>query len=255
MAPFIQALILKSFKTMASILSIDTSGTCCSVALGIDNMRLVRRTDTPREHVRLVLPMVDEILAEAGIKLSALDAIAFTHGPGSFTGLRIGFGVVQGLAFGADLPVIALSSLQVMTQRAIEQESLPSNSIIIPAIDARMSELYWGAYKQVKGFASPLAPDGLCPQQEIDLPLFDAPTSDAPLIAVGDGWQYQPELRGGDEVFKPSAIYQNIGPDAEDVLTLAFAALQQGQESAIEDIEPVYLRNTVSWKKRQRLRS
>lgn len=240
---------------MASILSIDTSGTCCSVALGIDNKRLVRRTDTPREHVRLVLPMVDEILAEAAIKLSALDAIAFTRGPGSFTGLRIGFGVVQGLAFGADLPVIALSSLQVMAQKAIQQESIASNSILVPAIDARMDELYWGAYKQVKGFASPLAPDGLCPQQEIPLPSFDGPSSDTPLIAIGDGWQYQPQLRRGDEVFKPCAIFQDIGPDAEDILTLAFAALQQGQENAIENIEPVYLRNTISWKKRQRLRS
>lgn len=244
---------------MASILSIDTSGTCCSVALGIDNKRLVRRTDTPREHVRLVLPMVDELLAEAGIKLSALDAIAFTLGPGSFTGLRIGFGVVQGLAFGAALPVIALSSLQVMAQRAIQQESIASNSIIIPAIDARMGELYWGTYKQVKGFASPLAPDGLCPQLGMTLPLFDAPaddpTDETSLIAVGDGWQYQPELRRGDEVVKPSAIYQDVGPDAEDILTLAFAALEQGQESAIEHIEPVYLRNTISWKKRQRLRS
>lgn len=240
---------------MASILSIDTSGACCSVALGIDNKRLVRRTDTPREHVRLVLPMVDELVAEAGIKLSALDAIAFTHGPGSFTGLRIGFGVVQGLAFGVSLPVIALSSLQVMAQRAIQQESIASNSIIIPAIDARMGELYWGAYKQVQGFASPLAPDGLCPQQGMSLPLFDGPTNDAPLIAVGDGWQYQPQLRRGDEVFKPSAVYQDVGPDAEDILTLAFAALQEGQESAIENIEPVYLRNTISWKKRQRLRS
>ncbi len=245
----------KSYKTMATILSIDTSGTCCSVALGIDNTRLLRRTDTPREHVRLVLPMVDELLAEAGIKLSALDAIAFTHGPGSFTGLRIGFGVVQGLAFGADLPVIALSSLQVMAQRAMQLESFTSDSIIIPAIDARMGELYWGVYKQCNGLASPLAPDALCPQQGMSLPFFDELTGDTLLIAVGDGWQYQPELRRGDDVFAPSAIHQDIGPDAEDILTLAFDALQQGQVCAIGNVEPVYLRNTISWKKRQRLRS
>ena len=127
---------------MASILSIDTSGTCCSVALGIDNTRLVRRASTPREHVRLLMPMVDETLAESGIKLSSLDAIAFTHGPGSFTGLRIGFGVIQGLAFGADLPVIACSSLQVMAQRVIQRKIIACNSILVPAMDARMGELY-----------------------------------------------------------------------------------------------------------------
>ena len=245
----------KSYKTMASILSIDTSGTCCSVALGIDHQRLVRRSDTPREHVRLVLPMVDELLAEAGIKLAALDAIAFTHGPGSFTGLRIGFGVVQGLAFGVDLPVIALSSLQVMAQRVMQQQNLTSDSLIIPAIDARMGELYWGLYRQCEGFARPLVEDALCPQQGILLPAFDTPLSDGSLIGVGDGWQYQPEFRRGADVFKPSAIYQDIGPDAEDILTLAFDALQQGQESAIENVGPVYLRNTITWKKRQRLRS
>jgi tRNA threonylcarbamoyladenosine biosynthesis protein TsaB len=239
---------------MTSILSIDTSGTCCSVALGVDNKRLVRRTDTPREHVRLVLPMVDEILAEAGIKLSCLDAIAFTHGPGSFTGLRIGFGVIQGLAFGASLPVIACSSLQVMAQRAINRGG-HHDSILITANDARMDELYWGAYKAVKDFAIPLVHDGLCSQQEIHLPVSEWSTAGTPFIAVGDGWRYQPALICGGEAFKPTTIYQDIGPDAEDILTLAFSALQQGKVANIEDIEPVYLRNTISWKKRQRLRS
>ncbi|MBQ0720019.1 MAG: tRNA (adenosine(37)-N6)-threonylcarbamoyltransferase complex dimerization subunit type 1 TsaB [Gammaproteobacteria bacterium] len=240
---------------MASILSIDTSGTCCSVALAINSRQLVKRTDTPREHVRLVLPMVDELLAEADIKLSTLDALAFTHGPGSFTGLRIGLGVVQGLAFGADLPVIALSSLQLMAQRAIRLHSLASDSIIIPAIDARMGELYWGIYSQCNGFARALAPDALCPQQEMDLPLLDELKNGGPLIGVGDGWQYQPELRSGEKVLKLNVTFQAIGPDAEDILSLAAVALQNGQVSAIEDVQPLYLRNTISWKKRQRLRS
>ena len=239
---------------MAAILSIDTSGSSCSVALGIDEKQLIRRTNTPREHVRLVLPMVDELLGEAGIQLSGLDAIAFTHGPGSFTGLRIGFGVVQGLAFGADLPVIALSSLQVMVQRAMNRQSLSNQCLMIPAIDARMGELYWGAYKLSNGLASPLTSDALCPQQELALPLLDG-TSDTAFIGIGDGWQYRPELRRGDEIITPSAIYEDIGPDAEDILPLAFAALQEGRVSGIENIEPVYLRNTISWKKRQRLRS
>ncbi|OUS02700.1 tRNA (adenosine(37)-N6)-threonylcarbamoyltransferase complex dimerization subunit type 1 TsaB [Gammaproteobacteria bacterium 54_18_T64] len=239
---------------MATILSIDTSGACCSVALSLDDKQLVRRTATPREHVRLVLPMVDELLAEAGIQLSCLEAIAFTHGPGSFTGLRIGFGVVQGLAFGANLPVIALSSLQVMAQRAIRLESLASDSIIIPAIDARMGELYWGLYSQSNGLARALAPDALCPQQTVPLPDFEGQSSDMQLVGVGDGWQYQPELRRGNDVFSPGVVYQNMGPDAEDILTLAKVALQQGRISAIENVEPLYLRNTISWKKRQRLK-
>ncbi|OUS11798.1 tRNA (adenosine(37)-N6)-threonylcarbamoyltransferase complex dimerization subunit type 1 TsaB [Gammaproteobacteria bacterium 53_120_T64] len=238
---------------MVTILSIDTSGACCSVALSIDDKHFLRRTNTPREHARLVLPMVDELLTEAAIQLSCLDAIAFTHGPGSFTGLRIGFGVVQGLAFGAELPVIALSSLQVMAQRAMRQENLSSDSIIIPAIDARMGELYWGLYSQSNGLAKALTPDALCPQQELSLPFFEDQSSNMTLVGVGDGWQYQPELRRGNDVIKPSVVYQNTGPDAEDILTLAKVALQEGRVSAIENVEPVYLRNTISWKKRQRL--
>ena len=240
---------------MASILSIDTSGTRCSVALGINGQQLIQRTDTPREHVRLVLPMVDALLNEAGIKLSALDAIAFTHGPGSFTGLRIGFGVVQGLAFGAELPVIALSSLQVMVQRAMHIHSLACDSIVIPAIDARMGELYWGAYTQINGFASPIAADALCPQQGMSLPALDILNDDVTLIGIGDGWQYQPEVCHEDTVLKFSAVHQDIGPDAEDILPLAAEAFKQGKTHSIDEIEPVYLRNTISWKKRQRLRS
>ena len=245
---------------MASLLSIDTSGPCCSVALSVDDKQLIKRTDTPREHVRLVLPMIDALLAEASIKLSALDAIAFTHGPGSFTGLRIGFGVVQGLAFGADLPVIALSTLRVMAQRAIRLTIPTSEYAIIPAIDARMGELYWGFYRQLDGLAQQIEPDALCPQQGMSLRLFDEDASHGledsmSLIGVGDGWQYQPELTQGNEVLKLRAIYENIGPDAEDILPLAIAAFQAGRVAAIEDVEPVYLRNTISWKKRQRLRA
>ena len=243
---------------MASLLSIDTSSTCCSVALNIDDKQLIKRTDAPREHVRLVLPMIDELLSEASIKLTALDAIAFTHGPGSFTGLRIGFGVVQGLAFGADLPVIALSTLRVMAQRAIRITSPATQCAIIPAIDARMGELYRGFYRQVDGLAQPIEPDALCLQQAITLRSFDGQaglTHDTPFIGVGDGWQYKPELSSANDVLDLSAIYENIGPDAEDILPLASADFQAGRVAAIEDVEPVYLRNTISWKKRQRLRT
>ena len=243
---------------MASLLSIDTSSTCCSVALSIDDKQLIKRTDTPREHVRLVLPMIDELLSEASFKLSALDAIAFTHGPGSFTGLRIGFGVVQGLAFGADLPVIAFSTLRVMAQRAIRLTSPATKCAIIPAIDARMGELYWGFYRQVDGLPQPIEPDALCPQQGISLRSFDGYadlTHDTPFIGVGDGWQYKPALSSANDVLELSAIYENIGPDAEDILPLAIADFQAGRVAAIEDVEPVYLRNTISWKKRQRLRA
>ncbi len=249
---------------MASILTIDTSGACCSVALYIDGNTLIRRTNKAREHVRLVLPMIDALLAEAAIKLPGLDAIAFTQGPGSFTGLRIGLGVVQGLAFGAELPVIPVSTLQVMAQRAIRLKGLETDSFIVPAIDARMGELYWGLYRQVKGLAQPVMSDTLGPQERILLPQLnsrvnasedDDSTDELSLFGVGDGWQFNPELICGDAVVSHACIYQDIGPDAEDIVDLAHFAFQQGRVASINNIKPIYLRNTISWKKRKRLRN
>ena len=97
---------------MTSMLAIETSTPACSVALRVGDAVISRYCEEPRSHTRLVMSMIDEVLGEAGIKPNQLDALAVTLGPGSFTGLRIGFATVQGLAFGLDLPVVALSTLR-----------------------------------------------------------------------------------------------------------------------------------------------
>lgn len=100
----------------AKILAVDTATENCSVALIVDGKVYSRRAVAPREHTIKILPFVDEVLKEAGVRLQDLDALAFGQGPGSFTGVRIGIGIAQGLAFGADLPMVGISTLEAMAQ-------------------------------------------------------------------------------------------------------------------------------------------
>src|SRR5258707_1196536 len=119
------------------LLALETSTEACSVALSLDGA-VVERFELGQRHGERLLPMVQEILSESGVALTQLDALAFGRGPGSFTSLRIGAGVTQGLAFGADLPVVPVSSLAVLAQGE-------NAAKILAAFDARMRQVYWGA--------------------------------------------------------------------------------------------------------------
>ena len=123
------------------ILALDTSTEACSAALLIDTEIHQRYEVAPREHGALILPMIETLLSEAGCAPTQLDALAFGRGPGAFVGVRIATGVAQGIAFAADLPVIPVSSLAAMAQ-SVEHGNVYS------AIDARMNEVYWGAYRK-----------------------------------------------------------------------------------------------------------
>lgn len=126
------------------ILAVDTATENCSVALIMGNEVIARCEYAPREHTTKILPMVDSVLAEAGVKLNQLDALAYGRGPGSFTGVRIGIGIAQGLAFGADLPMIGVSTLAAMAQGSYRTEQAEQ---VVAAIDARMGDVYWGQYQ------------------------------------------------------------------------------------------------------------
>ncbi|MDP3483577.1 MAG: tRNA (adenosine(37)-N6)-threonylcarbamoyltransferase complex dimerization subunit type 1 TsaB, partial [Sulfuricella sp.] len=126
------------------ILALDSSTELCSVALWLDGEMLVREELAGQRHSELLLPMVQELLAEAGLDLKALDGIAFGEGPGSFTGLRIGCGVAQGLAFGAGLPVAGVCTLLALADAS-------GAGRVIACLDARMGEVYHGVYEKIEG--------------------------------------------------------------------------------------------------------
>ena len=230
---------------MAALLTIETSTPACSVALQVDGRLVSRYSEVPRSHTQLVMSMVDEVLIEAQIKIDQVDAIGVTVGPGSFTGLRIGFATVQGLAFAADLPVVAISSLQaiVATYRRIAKAE--ADSILLPLIDARMDEFNCAVYQlQSEPEMRVLAPDQLLSTEHMMALIDEYPSA----ILIGDAGTLStaPELteRG----------YQPIYPNAIDLMAIAERRFAEGIAQSIEAVDLVYLRGTEAWKKRTRLR-
>jgi tRNA threonylcarbamoyladenosine biosynthesis protein TsaB len=192
--------------------------------------------------------MVDELLNEAAMTLSEVDVIAFTAGPGSFTGIRIGFGVVQGLAFGADLPVLPVSSLETLAYTAIRKLQLPPNTHIIPMFDARMSEIYWAQFYYNSGHVKRTHDDSLCAPENLDKELLDSDLA-GPVTIVGDGWNYSEKI-----ALAPNRTEIALLPEAQDILTIARPLIEAGKTMSIERAAPIYLRDKITWKKRERLR-
>lgn len=218
------------------ILAIDTATEGCSAALLIGDEIVQQFEVTPRGHTRRILPMVDQLLAEAECKLTQLDAIAFDRGPGSFTGLRITAGVVQGLAYGADRPVIPVSSLAALASAHFQQSGSDN---VLAAIDARMSEVYWGAYRVNSAGVPELLGEELVAPVEA-LPLVEGAWS-----GVGSGWSaYSDRLQAK---FKDQ-LQQSDGealPQAREIARLALTELQAGRLLPAAETQPVYLRNQV----------
>lgn len=224
------------------ILGIDTSTEACSVAIWNHGEILALSELRPRENTQRILPMVQQILADSGLVLSQLDVLAFGRGPGSFTGVRIGIGIAQGLALGADLPMLGISTLQAMAQGAWRVSYADR---ILAAIDARMGEVYWGQFERQK--------DGRWYESEREGVISPAQALErahglhGDWACVGTGWQTYPNLLSGSELSLHDG--QILLPQAEDMMPLALLAWQQGLAVAVENAEPTYLRNKVTWKK------
>ena len=223
------------------IIALDTSTEACSAALLIDGAVSEYYEIAPQGHANRILPMVESLLAEAGLGLSAMDAIAFGRGPGSFTGVRIGTGVVQGLAFGAELPVVPVSSLAALAQGAVREFKATQ---VLAAIDARMKEVYWGGFRWSE--STGLQPEGgECVVAPELVPLPD----NEGWLGVGSGWMSYKEALGARVGPRLGGIEAERFPHAQDIAVLAAAALQKGEAVPAEQALPVYLRDNVAKKK------
>lgn len=219
-----------------NILVIDTATEACSVALQYQGKSYQQFEICPQQHSQRLLPMVDDVLKQAGVKLQQLDYLGFGRGPGSFTGVRIATGMIQGLALGTDLPVIGISTMATMAQQKLQQTTAKHVAV---AIDARMDEVYFGLYAETDGVMSALIEEQVLPPEQALAVMAEFEHS---FELVGTGWQAYESL---------SALINTdvdvLYPCAEYMLPLAEAIKEQAV--AVEDIQPVYLRDKVTWKK------
>lgn len=234
---------------MPRLLAIDTSTEACSVALYDGVLMREQAVDVPREHVQRILPMIDAVLAESAWTLRDLDAISFARGPGSFTGLRICIGVVQGLAYGAHLPVVPVSTLAALAQTAVDRQQIHAGNYICSAIDARMDEVYCGWFRVGDdGLVIAVSDEVVC-KPEV-LPLLDLFQSKAKGLTnecygVGTGWRYAERL----PQFARVRTDADLLPRASAVARLALVEWNNGVRLAASEAQPVYLRNEVAWAK------
>lgn len=224
------------------ILAIDTATEACSVALQDPTAFYAEFELCPREHTQRILPMVRDILDRAATRLADIDLLAYGRGPGSFTGVRIGIGIAQGLALGAELPMVGISTLATMAQGAWRRTGATR---VLAAIDARMGEVYWAEYiRDQSGIWQGEASEAVLKPEAVAERLTGLSGEWA---TVGTGWQAWPDMaqNSGLVLFDGETTL----PEAEDMLPLACQAFSAGKAVPVEQSEPVYLRNEVTWKK------
>jgi tRNA threonylcarbamoyladenosine biosynthesis protein TsaB len=226
------------------LLALDTASAQCSAALLYEDRLCSRRAPTARDHATLILPMIDALLAEAGVKLQQLDGIAFGRGPGSFTGVRIAAAVTQGLAAGADLPVLPVSDLRALAAQARRVAPPTSTAArhVLACMDARMGEVYWGVFDDSD--ALPCVPGW---SEAVTAPAALPEGLRGTLArAAGRGLSAHPELPEWLGVPRVACLI-DAEPDALDVARLAACDLAGG--CAWLDAlaaQPVYLRDQVA---------
>ncbi len=227
------------------LLAIDTASAQCSVALLLDDALIVREVATAREHARLILPMIDAVLAEAGVTLRQLQGIAFGRGPGSFTGVRVAASVTQGLALGAGLPVLPVSDLRALAAQAVQRMQVAGTprggGNVLACMDARMGEVYWAAYDTADGgLAAALTPEQVAAPDQL-LSVCPRPCA----VAAGLGLAAWPKIAESLQL-ACDRCFSDAEPHAREIARLAAGDLRAGARWLDGALAlPVYVRDQV----------
>lgn len=221
------------------ILAFDTSTEWCTAALWLDGDMRAVEVEAGQGHSRLLLPMIQRLLAEAGLTLGALDGLAFGQGPGAFTGLRIACSVVQGLGMGAGLPVVGVVTLEAMAEEAAADR-------VVACLDARMGELYGAVFERApQGWAIRQGP-GLYRPESLPLP------EGAGWVGCGSGFATHGEVLRMRSGGRAQAIRPEVIPHARSIARLAARRFARGEGVAAEDAHPFYVRDKVALKRSER---
>ncbi|PKM13134.1 MAG: tRNA (adenosine(37)-N6)-threonylcarbamoyltransferase complex dimerization subunit type 1 TsaB [Gammaproteobacteria bacterium HGW-Gammaproteobacteria-3] len=225
------------------LLAVETATEACSAALFIDGEVIERFQLAPQTHTRLILPMIDSLLAEAGLAARDLDGLAFGRGPGSFTGVRIATGVIQGLALGLELPVAPVSTLAALAQDYFDRQT---DTFVFSAMDARMNEVFWGVYrKNSRGFAQLMGQESVGSAASV---AFEAVHG----AGVGTGWRvYREVLSARLDGWVTEYESENL-PRAGAIAVLGAEYFAAGLQVPVEQAQPVYLRDKVAKKESER---
>ncbi|MFO1412338.1 MAG: tRNA (adenosine(37)-N6)-threonylcarbamoyltransferase complex dimerization subunit type 1 TsaB [Burkholderiales bacterium] len=216
------------------LLAFDSSTLALSVACGVDGRCVVRAEHVGQGHSERLLPLVDEVLAEAGVALRDLDAIAFGAGPGSFTGVRIACGVAQGLALGAGLPLVPVPTLEALAQTAFERHGATR---VQACLDARMREVYVAAYERHGDAWRAVAEPAVLPPAAVRTPAGGG------WFGAGDGFAAYPGLASEPGL---AGVDAGIAPDAQALITLALPRLAGGAAVSAAEALPLYVRHRVA---------
>lgn len=222
-----------------TILALDTATEACSVALSYQGNISTVDELSPRTHTQRILPMIDELLQKAGITINHVDTLVFGRGPGSFTGVRVGVGIAQGLALGANLPVVGVSNLLTMAEQAYQQLGARE---VVALIDARMGEVYFAQYSRDGNGWYTVVNEQVCSPESA---IAQIQTTKQPVV-VGTGWSAYRQFAEADLDVVCTEITL---PSAQFMLALAQSEIEQGNTQSAFEVEPVYLRNEVTWQK------
>ncbi|MGQ0430624.1 MAG: tRNA (adenosine(37)-N6)-threonylcarbamoyltransferase complex dimerization subunit type 1 TsaB [Gammaproteobacteria bacterium] len=223
------------------LLALDTATEACSAALWLDGTVTERYEVIGRGHAERVLPMVHELLTEAGIEVGALDAIGFGRGPGGFTGLRIAAAIAQGLAAGGRLPLVPVSDLAAMARAGACGSG---RDRILSCLDARMGQVYWAAFEQAGAKWRAVTPEALAAPSALAVP------DDGPWFGVGHGFAAYPEI-AECLAGRLCGVDASLLPRASDIAEIAAREFAAGRTVAAARALPVYLRDQVVHRRRE----
>ncbi|TSA37346.1 MAG: tRNA (adenosine(37)-N6)-threonylcarbamoyltransferase complex dimerization subunit type 1 TsaB [Methylococcaceae bacterium] len=228
------------------LIAVETATEACSAALWLDGILTERFELVKNKHSQLILPMLEDLLNTAGLNPKDLTGLAFGCGPGSFTGVRIASGVIQGLAFALDLAVVPVSTLQAIAQDYFDYHN--DYATVFVALDARMSEIYWAVYQRnALGYAELLGHEAVTSAANIAVPTYSGTG-----IGLGSGWQAYANILQehlGDQLlgYDHTAL-----PRARAIARCGVMGFSQQLAVPVELALPVYLRDNVAKKEAER---